>query len=279
MKARLGLFAALALVAAPLGATPWSLPRSDVLEARAPDGHGYRVLVAWPEGDAPKAGWPVLWMLDGEDNFAIAAMTARRLARAGKRTGIEPGVIVAIDSGPLARRVEDYTPEVEGYAIPAGKPAHGLPIGGGDAFLDLIQTRIRPMLAERIPLDTTRQTLAGHSFGGLLTLYAARQKRGFSGYAAVSPSLWYGDSRFELNPPGSGEVPAPKLLVAASPERGDAGIRGSARAEALVQTWQDSGSKARFLALPGQDHGSTMLAAMSAIIETAFLKKDTTLCC
>ena len=36
--------------------------------------------------------------------------------------------------------------------------------------------------------------LAGHSFGGLFTLYALfRQPRLFASYVACSPSLWYGN--------------------------------------------------------------------------------------
>ncbi len=280
MKIGLGLFTALALLAAPLRAEPWALPRSDVVTATAPDGHAYRVLIAWPEGEPPKAGWPVLWLLDGEDNFAIAAMTARRLARAHTRTGIEPGVIVAIDSGPLARRVEDYTPPREGYSIPPGKPAHGLPTGGAERFLDFLDTHLRPLVAQRVPLDPTHETLAGHSFGGLLALYAAHEERTFHAYAAVSPSLWYGDGKLALGPSATPPEKPHVLLVASSPDRGDAGSDGAAGAQTLVEAWRAQGHDARYLALPGYDHGATMLAAMNAIIETAFgqEEKDTSCC-
>jgi predicted alpha/beta superfamily hydrolase len=45
-------------------------------------------MARWP---AASGGWPVLWLLDGEDNFAIAAMTARRLTKAGRARGCNRG--------------------------------------------------------------------------------------------------------------------------------------------------------------------------------------------
>lgn len=270
MKARFGLTAVLTLIAAPLSAEPWSLPRSDVISLEAADGHDYKVMIAWPEGPAPSAGWPVLWVLDGEDNFAIAVTTARRLARAGSRSGIEPGVIVAVDSGPLARRVEDYTPFIEGYTIPAGSPAHGLPTGGATKFLDLLDARLRPFVLERLRLDPERQTLAGHSFGGLLALYAAREGRGYTAYAAISPSLWFGGDQLEPHPAPVRRDGRRRLLIAAAPGERDAGVAGTKAASHLVAAWQHEGHFARYLALPGQNHGSTMLAAMAQIITTAF---------
>ncbi|WP_379488559.1 alpha/beta hydrolase [Novosphingobium soli] len=259
--------------AGPLQAAPWELPRSDVETVSASDGHAYRVLVAWPEGPPPAEGWPVLWLLDGEDNFAVAAMTARRLARAGARSGVEPGVIVAIESGGLPRRVLDYTPPAPGYAIPEGMPAHGLNVGGGESFLDFIEERLRPLVAARWRVDPRRQTLMGHSFGGLLALDAMYEGRGFSRIVAVSPSLWYGDGVLARSEQHAGSGAKAALLVAASPdERTRAAPAGApmAEAEALVARWRQRGNAARYLPLPGQDHGSTMLAAMAPAIRAAF---------
>ena len=52
MKPFVGLAALLALSGAqPAFAEPWILPRSDVEQVIAPDGHVYRLLIAWPEGE------------------------------------------------------------------------------------------------------------------------------------------------------------------------------------------------------------------------------------
>ncbi|MCC2977952.1 hypothetical protein LK533_14875 [Sphingomonas sp. PL-96] len=270
MKPVLGLALLLSgLAASPAGAEPWQLARSDVQTVVAADGHRYRVLVAWPDGEPPSAGWPVLWVLDGEDHFATAALTARRLARAGARSGVEPGVVVGIDSGPLGRRVLDYTPAADRYAIPAGAPAHGLAIGGGDAFLDLIETRLRPLLARRLRIDPRRQALLGHSFGGLLGLHALFTGRSFSTVVAVSPSLWFGEGLLADEERRAPPSTARLLIASGTDEAGPDGPSGVA-AEALASRLRARGMHARYLPLAGQSHGTTMSAAMAPAIAISF---------
>src|SRR5690606_40210744 len=90
--------AVLLTAAVPAAAEPWVLERSQVERVAASNGATYRLLVAWPEGDPPANGWPVLWLPDGAQHFATAALTARRLAEAVATTGIEPGPLVRADS-------------------------------------------------------------------------------------------------------------------------------------------------------------------------------------
>ncbi len=266
--------AAMALVLSPLAAAqaeagaPWQLERSGVRNVEAPDGHVYRLMIAWPEGDPPAEGWPVLWVLDGEDHFATAVLTARRLARAAPRSGVEPGLVVGVDSGPLARRVRDYSPDIPGYRIPQGLPAHGLETGGADSFLDLIDQRLRPMVEDGWPVDPHRQTLMGHSFGGLLGLHALQSRRNWSAIVSVSPSIWYGAGAAGRP---SGQLAADRrLLVAMGSEEGGPDGQNAAEAEAVTARWREAGADARFLSLAGHGHGTTMLAAMGAAIRFAF---------
>lgn len=277
VKALLGL----ALLLSPVAMTPasveaWQLARSETLTIAASDGHAYQVMVAWPDSPPPPQGWPVLWVLDGADNFAVAAVTARRLARAGARSGIEPGVVVAIESGTLPRRVLDYTPEVRGYAIPAGAPAHGLAIGGADDFLSFLKNQVRPMITRRWRVDPARHTLLGHSFGGMLTLHALFRGEAFSRFVAVSPSLWFGDDLIAQGERRYAD-PAmrPTVLVATGEiERGPDGQSASA-AEALTARLIGKGVDARFRTFSNQTHGTTMLAAMGDAITVAFGREGT----
>lgn len=251
------LFAPVPALAQAAPTAPYALPDSAVLEVPSASGERYRVMVAWPTGTPPAAGWPVLYVLDGEDQFAIAALTARRLARAGPRSGVVPGVVVGIAAGALPRRVRDYTPATPGWAIPEGRPAYGLATGGGDAFLDLIATRIRPAINARWRIDASRETLLGHSFGGVLALHAALTRPTmFDRVVAVSPSTWFGGDLLTRE-----AAAAPRGATALIAE-GDGGEAAATLARRIAGT--------RFLSLPGQSHGTTMLAAMAPAVTFAF---------
>ncbi len=75
-------------------------------------------------------------------------------------------------------------------------PAEGLAQGGADAFLDFIATQVRPLVADQLPADMGRQTLVGHSFGGLCVLHTLLTRPGmFQRHVAGSPSLWWEEGR------------------------------------------------------------------------------------
>src|SRR5690606_18868488 len=91
-------------------------------------------------------------------------------------------------------RAWDYTPRLPG-AGEDGTPDPRAPRrrnGGADAMLDLIELRIKPLVRAAVPIDDKRQTLYGHSYGGLFVLHALRTRPGtFQRYVAASPSLWW----------------------------------------------------------------------------------------
>ncbi len=250
-------------------AAPWQIERSDAFTLPSADGHEYRVMVAWPEGPPPPQGWPVLWLLDGDDNFAIATTTARRLARAGGRSGVGAGLIVAVESGGLPRRIYDYTPPVAGYVIPTGSPAAGRSLGGCDAFLTFLRDKLRPEISRRWKIDAKRETLMGHSFGGLLALHALAQGGWWSRYVAVSPSLWYGNGLIARETKGMAALQGKRALLAAGDREG-APSGSSATYADVVAALSAHGVDARAAVLPGQSHGSTMMAAMVDGITLAF---------
>lgn len=258
-----------AMVAPAAIAAPWQLDRSDVFTVRSNAGEDYRIMVAWPEGSPPDSGWPVLWLLDGEDNFALAATTARRLERARARSGVEPGMIVAIDSGPLGRRSRDFTPTILGYSIPPGTPGHGLPTGGAQAYAEFLYSKVGPAVAARWRIDAQRQTLAGHSFGGLFAEYEIAASGRYQRYALISPSLWFGEGvavpRFR-SPLG---IAGKKILIAES----DVDDRTWKRIVALGGRLTANGAQVRTLRMTGQNHGSTMAASIAQTISLAFARE------
>ncbi|MDR6145786.1 putative alpha/beta superfamily hydrolase [Sphingomonas sp. SORGH_AS870] len=266
-----GLLALASPVAAampePPAGPPYTLPRSVERVVHAPDGEAYRLFVAWPEAPPPPSGYPVLYVLDGEDNFAIAALTARRLAGAGARSGVGEGIVVGIAAGSLQRRARDYTPATPGWTIPANSPGSGWPTGGAEAFLDLVERQVQPFVRQHWRVDRSRETLLGHSFGGLLALHAALTRPAmFGGVVAVSPSLWFGNGLIAREAATAG-ASHPRILIA----EGDAAAAPPAE---LARSLDRGGGAdhARFLPLPGQSHGTTMLAAMAPAIRFAFAR-------
>lgn len=252
---------------------PYAIARSHHFTLRAADGHEYRIMVAWPDGVPPATGWPVLYVLDGEDNFAITAQTIRRLARAGARSGVRDHVIVAIESGSLPRRIWDYTPPAGDWAIPTGVPAAGHPIGGGDAFLDFLSQTLMPVVGQRWSVDPQRQRLLGHSFGGLIGLHAALSRPDmFEAVAAISPSFWYGDGLLHREITALKAPPRARLYIAAGDKEGRPGASMDPSKNLLTDFARQSGSQYHILA--GQTHGSTMLAGLSSALK--FLSEQET---
>ncbi|SDI21494.1 alpha/beta hydrolase [Salipiger marinus] len=171
----------------PLFETPPATHRLAQTDLRI-DGLGYRIFTACPLGQPPAAGWPSLWMLDG--NAAFSRLNAADLAA-------HPGLAVVgigypVDTAVDARaRSRDYTPPVAQW--PEGDPAQRRPTGGDAAFRARLLGPIAGAVAQGMPLDPAARTLWGHSYGGLFvlgTLFATPEA--FRAYVAVSPSTHFG---------------------------------------------------------------------------------------
>ncbi|MEA3182893.1 MAG: hypothetical protein QOI59_6416 [Gammaproteobacteria bacterium] len=170
---------------------PYVMPRSEVRRMRSDAGGNYLIYIAWPQQPPPPpGGYPILYLLDGTESFAIAAEYENRL---GRYAGMAPGIVVGVGYPDAARRTFDYTP-----AVPDGvdtSPAKG-PTGGADAFLDFLANKVIPTVEAGHPVDANRRTLAGYSLGGLFTLQALFKRPDlFRTYVASSPSIWYGDKQ------------------------------------------------------------------------------------
>ncbi|AZZ11313.1 ferric enterobactin esterase PfeE [Pseudomonas aeruginosa] len=235
----------------------------------------YRLWLGRPLQAPPAAGYPVVWMLDG--NAAVGALdesTLRHLA-----DGDAPLLVAIGYRTPLcidrAGRTFDYTPASPGQADQRD-PLNGLPSGGADAFLDLLRDGMRPAVAAQAPLDTARQTLWGHSYGGLLVLHALFTRPGeFARYAAASPSLWWRDGailgeRAGLEQRLRGKR-AELLLWRGSAE--PASPRGSLKAEpgqAMARLVDDlrrvAGLTLDFQPLDGLGHGETLGASLRLLL-------------
>lgn len=147
------------------------------------DGRTFQLFLAVPRAEAPTAGYPLLYMLDG--NAAFDALTPAHLASNPGLAIIGVGYDTELRFEVMARSL-DYTPvEI---------PSNGRKTGGADAFLDLLAGELRQLSETGIHIDPARRTLWGHSLAGLCTLYALMTKPGaFRRFVSVSPSVWWND--------------------------------------------------------------------------------------
>lgn len=207
------------------------LPGTMVFDLSPADGGApYRIFVSKPVGDMPAAGWPVLYLADGNACFPFAAAAHGIQALYPKSTGLSCGLIIGIgypdvDFYDPLRRSRDLTPP-PGSTYPAFTPeGPEVRTGGADAFLDFIDNDLRPQIEAMFTVDSTRQTLFGHSFGGLFTLYAMFSRPGgFSRYFAASPSIYWENCcicGFEKQFLASHPVPATEAYLTAGEYEGE----------------------------------------------------------
>lgn len=265
------------------GEPPVTLPRTAWWDMQAGDDPAciHRILLAWPEGDPPPGGFPVLLLADGNATFATAVEAARTRARLwrGAAADVAPAVIVGLGHpgpGPYDRaaRSRDYTPRAD--AAPEGT-------GGADAFLDFIADTLFPELERRLPLDRARLALFGHSLGGLLALHALFTRPAlFHRIVAASPSLWWANGapmaaaqRFAASP--GARSAALQIMVGGLEELDDGTPRGARRAERqMVTRARDLAALLRgrisplgFVEFAGENHGSVVPAAISRALPFA----------
>ncbi len=203
----LALIAALGANLAPAATDPadaWqdvTLPQAEqrLLHSSHTD-RDYRIFVSLPQHEPPPGGYPVLYVLDGNALFPSLAIQAQAL-EARPDPSLRNSVLIVGIGYPgeglydFKARAEDYTPDA-GDRQPLTDRER--PSGGAERFLEFIETELKPVIAKRYPVDPARQTLFGHSYGGLFTLYAMLNRpQAFSGYVAASPSIWRYQSDIE----------------------------------------------------------------------------------
>ncbi|MBS0420043.1 MAG: alpha/beta hydrolase [Proteobacteria bacterium] len=161
------------------------------------NGRPYRIFVAKPAQEAPKGGYPVLYVLDGNAYFSTAAATA---ALQSYSPGVGPVLVVGIGYATgdrmeiERRRAFDLTlpaPSDVGMLMPGMTPKD---FGGLHAFLQVIAKEIEPLVASMAPINPARTGIFGHSFGGLAVLQTLfQQPNSFRAYIAASPSIFWND--------------------------------------------------------------------------------------
>jgi uncharacterized protein len=162
----------------------------------------FLIEVAWPPV-APQEGMklPVVYVLDGNHAFGVAAAAARFIQSgpfpmpATLVVGVGYHFATPEDQAHWSSlRLRDLSPCRDGlYESQAGGSADEC--GGAAAFLAFIEGELKPFIAGRYPVDPLDQTIVGASLGGLFALYALLTRPGsFRRCVAISPAIYWGDA-------------------------------------------------------------------------------------
>ncbi|MFS4439442.1 alpha/beta hydrolase [Paracoccaceae bacterium GXU_MW_L88] len=215
-------------------------------------GRRYRLFRAIPKAAPPEAGWPALWLTDG--NAVFDRLPPDLLAAHPGLVVIGIGYDTDLPFETTARAL-DYTPPP---LRPDPRRAERQ-VGGADAFLARIDGPLRAEAERGLSIDASRRTLAGHSYGGLFALYARARGASFTQYGAISPSLWLAP---DLEPGGT----APLTILVGDAERG---AEGGAPEDTRRFIAQGAGQRIRVILLPGLSHGATLAGALPELMAIA----------
>lgn len=249
-------------------ADPVTLDGTEQWQMKSAAGRDYRIMLSLPEGDVPyTGGYPVIYLLDGNAYFPAFHAAKRAQPR------LRGAIIVAIgypSDTPLDfnRRAYDLTP--------AAPPERNTPPQGGqDEFLDFIETQLMPKVNARFKVDPDQRSLVGHSFGGMLGIYALFTRPTlFQHVVAISPSLWWRDQHL-LAPERAfiERALAGKLQLTHSSLSLVLGERDSLQmiedARALygrLQPLSALGLRSRFAIEAGEDHASVPFRVVNQVL-------------
>ena len=223
-----------------------AIPNSRVIRfTSAIDKEPYTIQVSIPMfAPRPKAGYPVIYVLDGELYFPEAAIASDFLgdkaavvvgighealndkAVVARHAGRKPDNVKPLDGATalsVFQAMRDYDfkwPVSPRHRAPAFvEQVIGPETGDVDAFLQVIEKEVKPRVEAMVSIDRSNQALFGHSAGGLAVVRALfTEPAAFRTFIPASPTIYYdggavlaGEKQFAAAVT-SGKV-APRVLV------------------------------------------------------------------
>ena len=168
----------------------YTMPSTHMWDMTSDGGEVYRIFVSYPTAEMPADGYPVLYVLDGNASFAAFAEARRVQERYDVGKSIVVGVGYPTDLAYDTRRLNDYTPPMSDPPPKEWRQLAKYKSGGRDTFLDFLTGKLRTEIGKRYKIDPDRQSLFGHSLGGLLALHTLYTRpQAFQSIVAASPSL------------------------------------------------------------------------------------------
>lgn len=250
-------------------AEPVALDGTEQWTMKSAGGLEYRIMISLPEGDVPySGGYPVIYLLDGNAYFPAFHAAKRAQPR------LRGSILVAIgypSTTPLdfARRAFDLSP-------PAPQERNTPPQGGQDLFLDFIETRLMPKVSQQFKVDQDQRSLVGHSFGGMLGVYALFTRPTlFQHVVAISPSLWWRD-QYLLEPAraftkralaGQLDLTQNSLTLLMAERDLVQAIQDASALHLRLQGLSQFGLRSGFSIEPGEDHASVPFRVTNRVLD------------
>ncbi|MEW4368246.1 alpha/beta hydrolase [Paenibacillus kandeliae] len=248
-------------------------------------GRKYRILMSIPDLPPTERGYPIIYTLDGHAIFAPLLAAERAQSRRTQKTDVIASIIIGIgypsELPNSPERHYDYTLPVPAEHLPPSRDGQPWALhGGADEFLRFIQEVLKPEVERRQLVDVDRQTLLGHSFGGLFTLHTLfTAPQSFRNYVAASPSLHWGqpliaeeEQIFTEYIKNANEEH--HLFIALGALENTPPFHMLQHAAALAERLQplhEYGLHVRFREYADENHGSVVPSMISAALRTAAL--------
>ncbi|KAF1678249.1 ferri-bacillibactin esterase BesA [Bacillus sp. SKDU12] len=174
----------------------FTIPGTEVRKMFSRDeNRAYQIFISKPCTSPPPTGYPVIYLLDANSIFGTMAEAVRIQGRRPEKTGVIPAVIVGIGyetAEPFSSaRHRDFTMPTAQSKLPKRPDGKAWPEhGGAEGFFRFIEEKLKPQIERDYPIDRNRQTIFGHSLGGLFVLQVLLSKpNAFQTYVAGSPSI------------------------------------------------------------------------------------------
>ncbi|MCR6109166.1 alpha/beta hydrolase [Bacillus sp. A301a_S52] len=241
----------------------------------------YRLLVSVPQTEPPPDGYPVIYALDGNAVFGTFFEAVTMQSKREEKTGVSPAVIVGIgyqtDHLFSSERFFDYTTGSPVMSKPDGGkwPPHG----GAEQFLSFIDTELKPLIEGNYSINKKKQTLFGHSLGGLFVLYALLSSPySFHYYVAGSPSIhWHPDKMIRLahdfpNRLVNQHISAHVVIGLGEQERYHKSNIGDCAVNmyGILKPYERLGLTSEYVEFAGEGHGSVMLPLINRTIRYSY---------
>lgn len=155
---------------------------------------------------SPDRRYPVLYILDGDQNLDIASSVVNALVDSAQTPEM---IIVGLDAGKT--RGKDYLPKISDPNANSGSRR----------YLDHVEKELLPFVDSQYR-TTSFRLLSGHSWGGLFSTYAMTEKPTlFTGYLAQSPMITKKRRQFYLTQSSNMITQNPNLSLSYSIAIGD----------------------------------------------------------